>query len=725
MIAQLIYDCLFFIPLAVTLLSFVHGYIEHTPTNAAWLVITLLTATFLMLIKHLKIKGKAVVSGILLAFMLAVWVFMPSGERIDLIKDHIFILWEILLAVACLFVSELSSYYRIIRYVLCVSGLALLIVSLIRKSEVTKISVCMIFIFILVTAADEYQRRSNKEGDVEPKKHLAATSIFILIPFILIMFIHIPDEPYDWGFVKKISQIVKSQYIMVSENLLGKNGWDSDSPVIGFSDRAEPGGDLSHSERTVMQLITYAQNDPRVYIIGKTFDTFDGHTWDKKDDSDSQERLMDTLETLCAAMDFVGDEPLNNVVKRASMTFEYKDMHTLCFFTPAKYIAVRGDLDGTKISGGDYTFVNRRSSRLPYEATYYRVNRDSEIFEEMVNTPHSVDKEGWEKAKKESVLTTQISYEDYLSYHDDIYDKYLPDTSVSKDMQLYMEEVLLGAETDYEKLLRIEAMFEDFKYTEHPGDLPDTIKNESDFLDYFILEKKEGYCTYYASAFVILSRYCGIPARFVQGFRVPVGKTRDIDVSSNYAHAWPEAYIDGVGWFTFEPTPGMKSKVSWELRTGKEGNNSNLETTPYIPTGRVDTDISDDGIGEEKRIRLRWYMIVMPIVAGLMFTLLVFATDRLIKERRYKKMDERGKAQWICKNCLDLLRRKHLGKNREETLTEYRMRIKDLTDEKQLEFITTYEDILYSDRQISADERKELERSYVLLRKSLSGKKIV
>ena len=725
MIVELIYDCLFFIPVAVTISSFVHVYIESVPTDIAWIVITLLTAVFLMLIKHLKIKGKAVVSGVLLTLMLAVWIFMPSGERLIIIEDHIFILWEILLTAGCLFICELSSRYRVIRFVLSVSGLAILITALIRKSEVTKISVCMIFIFMLVTVADEYQRRAKKEGDVEPKKHLAFTSLFILIPFILIMFIHIPNEPYDWGFVKKISQIVKSQYIMVSENLLGKNKWDSDSPVIGFSDRSKTGGDLEHSERTVMQLITYSQNDPRIYLIGKTFDTFDGHSWEKNDDSKADKRLMDTLETLCAAMDTVGDEPLNNIVKRASMTFEYKDMHTLCFFSPAKYIAVRGDLDGTKISGGDYTFANKRSSRLPYETAYFRVNRDSEIFEKMAETPHSVSKEGWEKAKKECVLSDQISYEDYLSYHDDIYDKYLPDTVISKDMQLYMEEILSGAETDYEKLCRIEAMFEDFKYTEHPGDLPDTIESESDFLDYFILEKKEGYCTYYASAFVILSRYCGIPARFVQGFKVPVGKTRDIDVSSNYAHAWPEAYIDGVGWFTFEPTPGMKTKVSWELRSGKEGKDLNLETTPYIPSGRVDTDLVDDGEKSGNRFRLRWYMIVMPMIAGLTFTLLVFATDRLIKERRYRKMDETRKASWVCKNCLDLLKRKHLGKNKEETLSEYRARIKGVLNDDQLKFIGTYEDILYSDRQISINERKDLERNYTLLRKSLSGKKIV
>ena len=717
MIVELIYDCLFFIPLAVTLSSFLHRYIERTPTEAAWLVITLLTATFLMLLKHLKIKGKAVTSGILLAFMLAVWVFMPSGERLDLIKDHIFILWEILLTAGCLLICEVSSHYRMIRFVLSISGFAVLIISLIRKTEVTKISVCMIFIFMLVTAADEYQRRSRKEGDVNPQKHLSAISPFILVSFVLIMFIHIPDEPYDWGFVKKISQIVKSQYIMVSENILGKNGWDTDSPVIGFSDRSEPGGDLTHSERTVIKLITYSQNDPKVYLIGKTFDTFDGHSWDKNDDSKSQERLMDTLETLCAAMDTVGDEPLNNLVKRASMTFEYKDMHTLCFFAPEKYIAVRGDLDGTKIIGGDYTFVNRRSSRLPYEATYYRVNRDSEIFEILANTPHTVSETSWEKAKKESVLKEEISYEDYLAYHKDIYDTYLTDPVLSKDMQIYMDKVLLGAETDYEKLCRLEEMFEDFNYTEHPGDLPDSIRNESDFLDYFILEKKEGYCTYYASAFVILSRYCGIPARYVQGFRVPVGKTRDIDVSSNYAHAWPEAYLDGIGWFVFEPTPGMRTKVSWEL-TGKAGKPSDLETTPYIPNGRVDVEITDGGEGEGKRFRFHWYMIAMPVVAGLAFTLLVFAIDRLIKEKRYRKMDERGKAQWICKNCLDFLKRKKLGRNDKETLTEYHERLKEILSEDHLEFIGTYEDILYSDRQISMDERKELERSYVSLKKA-------
>ena len=71
---------------------------------------------------------------------------------------------------------------------------------------------------------------------------------------------------------------------------------------------------------------------------------------------------------------------------------------------------------------------------------------------------------------------------------------------------------------------------------------------------------------------MLLARAEGIPARYVQGFCVPV-QEGETAVFSNMAHAWPEAYLEGVGWVPFEPTPGYGELryPSWKLRQPETG----------------------------------------------------------------------------------------------------------------------------------------------------------
>ena len=76
-------------------------------------------------------------------------------------------------------------------------------------------------------------------------------------------------------------------------------------------------------------------------------------------------------------------------------------------------------------------------------------------------------------------------------------------------------------------------------------------------LEWFLLDNKEGYCNYYATAEVILLRQVGIPARLVVGFaqgEVEPGQQDTFIIQQKDAHAWPEAYFRGIGWVEFEPT---------------------------------------------------------------------------------------------------------------------------------------------------------------------------
>ncbi len=76
-------------------------------------------------------------------------------------------------------------------------------------------------------------------------------------------------------------------------------------------------------------------------------------------------------------------------------------------------------------------------------------------------------------------------------------------------------------------------------------------------IEEFLLTTKEGHCEYFASAMVLLLRSEGIPARLVTGFLgAEISRFEDYYVvRQSNAHAWVEAYVDGSGWITLDPTP--------------------------------------------------------------------------------------------------------------------------------------------------------------------------
>jgi transglutaminase-like putative cysteine protease len=105
-------------------------------------------------------------------------------------------------------------------------------------------------------------------------------------------------------------------------------------------------------------------------------------------------------------------------------------------------------------------------------------------------------------------------------------------------------------------------------------------------VDYFLFESREGYCTYYASAMVVLLRLNGIPARIAAGFAQgdydpTLGAYR---VSESDAHSWVEAYFPPYGWVEFEPTASIQPILREE---GVPDVDRALRTSPR-PTGRVD-----------------------------------------------------------------------------------------------------------------------------------------
>lgn len=88
-----------------------------------------------------------------------------------------------------------------------------------------------------------------------------------------------------------------------------------------------------------------------------------------------------------------------------------------------------------------------------------------------------------------------------------------------------------------------------FSYTLTPGTL------SGDRIDQFLFSSRKGFCEHYASSFVMMMRYVGIPARVVTGYQggqwAPDGQSWEVRQLD--AHAWSEVYLDGK-WQRVDPT---------------------------------------------------------------------------------------------------------------------------------------------------------------------------
>jgi protein-glutamine gamma-glutamyltransferase len=98
-------------------------------------------------------------------------------------------------------------------------------------------------------------------------------------------------------------------------------------------------------------------------------------------------------------------------------------------------------------------------------------------------------------------------------------------------------------------------------------------------VDEFLFDTKSGFCGHYASAFAMLMRAAGIPARVVTGYQG--GAYNRFAgywiLRQRNAHAWDEIWIEGHGWLRVDPTtavapervePGLSDLSSAEDRLG-------------------------------------------------------------------------------------------------------------------------------------------------------------
>jgi transglutaminase-like putative cysteine protease len=143
-------------------------------------------------------------------------------------------------------------------------------------------------------------------------------------------------------------------------------------------------------------------------------------------------------------------------------------------------------------------------------------------------------------------------------YPDEIRDLYLQVPQLDPRIKQLAEKIVEKSHNEYDRAANIELYLK----THYGYTLDLTGRKTDDPLAYFLFERREGHCEYFAAAMTVMLRDLGIPARYVGGF-LP-GEYNDLGgdyiIRASDAHAWVEAYFPGYGWITFDPTPAGNGK---------------------------------------------------------------------------------------------------------------------------------------------------------------------
>lgn len=153
------------------------------------------------------------------------------------------------------------------------------------------------------------------------------------------------------------------------------------------------------------------------------------------------------------------------------------------------------------------------------------------------------------------------------------------------------------------------------------------------------LRTKRGYCQQFAATMVHLARTEGIPARFVVGFLPGTGSSQERVVRAADAHAWPELWIDGVGWLRFEPTPGgdAASLPGYSLPQQDTTESSSSSTSSSTSSGTSTSQDAAPVETPESGTQVQWQrpLLLTLLVVGLLAVLPL--TALLLRERARRR----------------------------------------------------------------------------------------
>ena len=608
------------------------------------------------------------------------------------------------------FLQLMLEKVRYLKYILAFACADSLLFCLLAEISLPHMCVVFMLFYIVLVCAMWQQEHWKKRCSGSRKAQMLWLAPFFGVYLLLMAVMPAPDHPYDWKWARQLYSQVRESFLELSQNMLRGGSEDYDTSLSGFSDGGNLGDGVDEDDRQVMELQSQYSLITNMYLIGKVYDSFDGRQWTQENQMEENDRFLDTLETLYEVRNLDGKNP-QDYLRLTTVKIRYNYFNTSYVFAPLKTKRIEGigpDL-GFSSKSGDLILGERKGYGTEYEIEYYQLNMGEELFGQLLSVPKEPNEALWKVIAGEYKRETgqEITLEMLEAHRQAVYEYYREAPTLSGEAENYLSEITKGAESDLEKLQAIERMLQSYTYTTNPGALPDKVTGAGEFLDYFLLESRQGYCTYFATAFVLLARAEGIPARYVQGFCVPMAGKGEAVVLSSMAHSWPEVYMDGVGWIPFEPTPGYGSLRYTPWKVSNRGTGSFYEEEPVVEQENViyftdldkEPDAEEEYSGQEPEGQSGTSRVfrMLGICAAVIFVGLglALAFDDLVGAYRYRKMNAQERLKAEVRRNLRMLSWLGIKRDGQETMQELHRRAMDDLGPASLHFIEDYEDVVY------------------------------
>lgn len=318
---------------------------------------------------------------------------------------------------------------------------------------------------------------------------------------------------------------------------------------------------------------TNSANGPS-YLEGFTYNMFDGHTWSSTiNATDSHPYGANTLLPLdVTRTDTVQVQTTVTIVQPPESTKHY-------IFGAAQ--PVNFDVDTVVYTDGMSDATTSSSTSMwtqkspltvgeRYQVTsveFPTVTQDSSYYKGLPLPTDNTD--FW--SKNSNYMLLQMLYTQYPR-------------DLSPNEKSTLTQWTHGATDTYTALKMLEAHLSDqnlFTYSLANESVPSNV-NAVDWL----LQTRQGYCTYYASAMSIMARQLGIPTRVVSGFSHGHfdARRKVWVVQGDDAHSWVQAYLPTYGWVSFDPTPGFAPAI---IKTSKPTPPPTVTPAPTKPVATV------------------------------------------------------------------------------------------------------------------------------------------
>lgn len=438
----------------------------------------------------------------------------------------------------------------------------------------------------------------------------------------------------------------------------------SNTALFNFSstgyqgDPTRLGGPVKLSPNKIMTI--EAKNT--TYLRGNIKQIYTGNTWVRVNKPSKNYSLMADFSDL-------SPEEKDLYYKINNILITYHDFSSYTFFSPYKPLAVNLNENSWVIVGQDDLLT---SSTGIYDNESYSISIANPLpYGKLIST-------GIDKRKNE--------------IHDlDIYLQ-IPTDKISERTKLLAKKIVQELDSDFEKARAIESFLrENYSYNLDVMEIPEG----REFIDYFLFDEKQGYCTYYATTLAIMLRLEGIPSRYVEGYLAnDMVKQNIYEVKQENAHAWVEAFIEPVGWITFEATPAypVQSRLEdYQIDDIKiENDIFKTDREPSVPKTDIDKedieDYADIGIGdsnintEDINKKSISYKYIIPIVIiGLLLILplkiLIGLLKYSIKEKNAKILANNKRVIYLYQEILNLTSLLGFPQSFGETHNEYSRRI--------------------------------------------------